>query len=42
VESLEEHDTAAAAIAAAPPDHSPASYRRALASLEESEVVCAR
>ncbi len=40
VRSLEHHATAASAIAAAPSTHSAASYRRALASLEESEVVC--
>ena len=40
VRSLEDHQSVAAAIAAAPATHSPASYRRALASLAESEVVC--
>lgn len=40
VRSLEDHQNVAAAIAAAPETHSAASYRRALASLEASEVVC--
>ncbi|MDH3755275.1 MAG: mycofactocin biosynthesis chaperone MftB [Acidimicrobiia bacterium] len=42
VESLADHDTAADAIDAAGGTHSPGSYRRALASLEEAEVICAR
>lgn len=42
VESLAEHRTATDAIAAAAPDHSPAGYTQALASLEEAGVVHAR
>jgi len=40
VQSLALHSTAADAIAAATPDHSPASYATALASLEEAGVIC--
>jgi len=40
VRSLHEHDDVGAAIAAASPTHSAESYRRALVSLEESQVVC--